>query len=237
MLPRLRQLVLAASSLAVADTLAAVLCLGEPFEDPDVAEFGLVNRVFALGDQFLEVVTPVSASAPAARFLARGSGGYMAIFEVADIAEARRRVDSLGIRRVWNIDLPDISASHLHPADCGAAIVSLDQARPAGSWRWAGPGWAARRAAGEITGARLQSPEPDAVAGRWARLLGVPLDGRTVACHREVIRVDEGAAARLSAFDLRLPDAPAAFARARAAGLTVTGNSFFIAGVEVVLAP
>ena len=35
--------------------------LGEPFDDPGVAQFGLRNAVFAIGDTFLEVVSPSSA--------------------------------------------------------------------------------------------------------------------------------------------------------------------------------
>ena len=129
--PRLRQLVIAANSLDTADTLQSVLGLGEPFPDPGVGEFGLVNAVFAIGDQFLEVVVPTAGTAPAQRFIDRGGeGGYMAIFQTDDMAALRTRVDGLSIRRVWNIDLPDISASHLHPADIGGAIVSVDEPRP-----------------------------------------------------------------------------------------------------------
>ena len=143
--PRLRQLVIAANSLDTADTLQSVLGLGEPFPDPGVSEFGLVNAVFAIGDQFLEVVVPTTDKAPARRFIDRGGeGGYMAIFQTDDMAALRTRVDGLSIRRVWNIDLPDISASHLHPADIGGAIVSVDEPRPAGSWR-AEPARAAAR--------------------------------------------------------------------------------------------
>ena len=51
---RIRQLVWACESLASADDLKRLLDLGEPFADPGVAEFGLENAVFAIGDQFLE---------------------------------------------------------------------------------------------------------------------------------------------------------------------------------------
>ena len=131
--PRLRQLVIAAETLETADQLSELLGLGPPFVDPGVQEFGLENRVYAIGDQFLEVVVPMAETAPARRFIERaGEGGYMAIFQTHDLDTLRARVDRLGIRRVWNIDLPDISASHLHPADIGGAIVSVDEARPAG---------------------------------------------------------------------------------------------------------
>src|SRR5262249_5880592 len=81
---RLRQVALPAA--AVDPTLAAlqrVLGLGEPFRDPGVTEFGLVNGVFALGDTFLEVVSPARPGTTAGRWLERrgGDAGYMAIFQ------------------------------------------------------------------------------------------------------------------------------------------------------------
>ena len=73
--PRLRQLVIAAETLETADRLGELLGLGAPFIDPGVKEFGLENRVYAIGDQFLEVVVPMTDSAPARRFIDRGDGG------------------------------------------------------------------------------------------------------------------------------------------------------------------
>ena len=52
------------------------------------------------------------------------------------------------MRVAWQIDLPDISATHLHPADMRGAIVSLDRSEPYGTWRWGGPGWTGRIGAG-----------------------------------------------------------------------------------------
>jgi hypothetical protein len=46
----------------------------------------------------------------------------MAIFQVQDLAAARRRVASLGVRVVWATDLPDIAGTHLHPRDVPGAI-------------------------------------------------------------------------------------------------------------------
>ena len=218
------------------DTLKDVFGLEAPFADPGVGEFGLVNGVFAIGDQFLEVVVPVTKTAPAARFMTRGgSGGYMAIFEVEDIAVTRARVDGLGIRRVWDIDLTDISASHLHPADLGGAIVSVDQPRPAGEWRWGGPDWRARSTLGRLTGAALTSPDPMRLMARWAGALGVGGSGHTLQMDDGDIVFREGEAERLVAFDLSLSDVPGSLERAKAAGLTVDGQSVWVAGVEIRL--
>jgi hypothetical protein len=176
---RLRQAVLAARELEpVANALQANLALGEPFHDPGVGMFGLTNSVFALGDCFLEVVSPAQPGTAAGRHLDRHGGdcGYMVIFDLEDLEGARARARELDMRVVWQVDLPDISATHLHPADTRGAIVSLDQSRPYGSWRWGGPQWTARTgtgASGQLAGITLAVDDPGAVAARWARLLGV----------------------------------------------------------------
>ncbi|MEQ9505943.1 MAG: hypothetical protein RLO80_06695 [Hyphomonas sp.] len=233
---RLRQLVIAAESLGVADTLAEVLGLGEPFLDPGVGEFGLVNRVYAIGDQFLEVVVPTALTAPAGRFLARGGdGGYMAIFQTDDLTAARARADALKIRRVWNIDLPDISASHLHPADVGAAIVSIDEARPASSWRWGGPDWQKNTVPGALTGAVITAREPDLLAARWAEALGVKAKGGVVQLNGAALEFRQGTEDRLARFMVSVPEAGAAGARAIKAGCDVVDNVVMVGGVGIVL--
>lgn len=175
---RLRQAVLVAAELEPVETaLREALGLGEPFRDPGVGAFGLVNGVFALGDCFLEVVSPVQEETAAGRYLNRhGDGGYMAIFDLEDLDGARARAQRMGIRVVWRIDLPDISGTHLHPADMRGAIVSLDQSRPYGSWRWGGPEWTGRvghGAPGRLAGITVAVADPAAVATRWAQVLGV----------------------------------------------------------------
>ena len=177
---RLRQAVLVAAELdPVAEQLRSELGLGEPFADPGVGEFGLRNAVFALGDQFLEIVSPTQDGTAAGRHLERhgGDGGYMVIFQLADLEGARRRVADLGIRVVWSIDLDDISGTHLHPADMRGAIVSLDRPDPAPAWRWGGPGWEQRAAPGELCGVTIAVGDPEAVQARWTEVLGVAPPG------------------------------------------------------------
>jgi hypothetical protein len=182
---RLRQAVLVASELEpVSSALQAALGLPEPFRDPGVAEFGLTNAVFAIGDCFLEVISPSASETAAGRYLARhgGDGGYMAIFDLEDLEGARARAAQSDIRTIWQIDLPDISGTHLHPADMRGAIVSLDRSDPYGTWRWGGPEWTQRTgkgAAGRLAGLTIAVDDPDTVAARWARVLGVPLEGET----------------------------------------------------------
>jgi hypothetical protein len=211
---RLRQVVLVTRDLdpVVAD-LRATLGLGEEFRDPDVAFFELRNAVLPVGDTFLEVVCPIAPTAAAARYLERqgGEGGYMLMVQSEDADADRRRAAEQGVRVVWSADLPDIRGTHLHPRDLGGAILSLDQASPRQSWRWAGEGWE-RRSRGDVTraivAAEIESPEPLALAQRWAAVLGrstctdgaaarVDLDGGAI----RFVPSPRGAE-RLSAFDV-----------------------------------
>lgn len=179
MLPRLRQAVLAASDLdVVAGELRGTLGLGEPYADPGVERFGLRNAVFALGDTFLEVVSPIRPGTSAGRLLERRGGdtGYMLMFQVEDLAVARERARGEGVREVFEVSLDDMAEVHLHPADTKAAIVSLSQPEPPGSWRWGGPRWEARRAPLRVTGATITVAEPVGVAPRWQRMLGAELE-------------------------------------------------------------
>lgn len=143
-----------------------------------------------IGDCFIEVVSPTQEGTAAGRYLQRrgGDGGYMVMFDVEDLSAARSRARAMGLRVVWEIDLPDISGTHLHPSDIEGAIVSIDQPTPPGSWRWAGPAWTGQAHAGppgRLLGATLAVADPAAVAERWGRLLGISPhaqdDGRSLA--------------------------------------------------------
>jgi Glyoxalase-like domain len=178
--PRLRQVALVARDCgAVADELAQAFGWAQPYHDPGVGQFGLTNAVFAVGDTFVEVVAPAQPDTTAGRYLERrgGDGGYMAIFQVPDLAAARRRIAGLGVRVVWTADLPDIAGTHLHPRDVPGAIVSIDWAAPPQSWRWAGPSWTGQAPGhlpGGVTGLTVEVADPPAAARRWAEVLGIP---------------------------------------------------------------
>jgi hypothetical protein len=184
--PRLRQVALVARDCGqVAGELRRAFGWPPPFHDPGVGQFGLTNAVFAAGDTFVEVVAPARPETTAGRYLERrgGDGGYMAIFQVPDVAAARRRVAGLGVRVVWAADRPDIAATHLHPRDVPGAIVSLDWAAPEQSWRWAGPSWTGHvpeHPPGGVTGLTIEVNDPAAAARRWAAVLGISAAPATV---------------------------------------------------------
>jgi hypothetical protein len=217
----------------VAAELRAALGLREPFRDPGVSAFGLINVVFALGDCFLEIVSPAQPDTAAGRYMQRHGGdcGYMIMFDLQDLDGARARAQQAGVRTVWQIDLPDISGTHLHPADMRGAIVSIDSSRPYGSWRWGGPQWteqAARGAPGRLAAANIAVADPSAVATRWAQVLGVEVEsGGQPAIHLEDAAVAFSAASEqrgegLSELTLELPaDVREGRERAQVGGVTL----------------
>jgi hypothetical protein len=128
------------------------------------------------------VIAPKQAGTAAGRYLERhgGDGGYMVLFDIEDLEGARERAERLGVRVVWQIDLPDISGTHMHPADMRGAIVSLDRSLPYGTWRWGGPEWLGRvgeGAPGHLAGVTIAVADPVAVAERWGAVLGIPVSG------------------------------------------------------------
>lgn len=175
---RLRQVALVARDLeTVVDELCERLGIEVCFHDPGVAHFGLHNALMTIGDQFLEVVSPVQDGTTAGRLLDKrgGDGGYMAIYEVDDLDAREAALDAAGIRIVWRGDLPDIRGRHLHPADVGGAIVSIDQPVPNGAWRWGGPDWVAHAHTSVVTGIAgvvVGATDPAAMRARW-RAAGV----------------------------------------------------------------
>jgi hypothetical protein len=177
-LPRVRQAVLAARELPpTVSALREKLGAAEPFSDPAVGYFGLRNAVFALGDTFLEVVSPMQPDTAAGRLLDRRGGdcGYMVMFQVADLAAARARAAGQQVREVFAVELEDMAEAHLHPADMRGAIVSLSSPRPVESWRWGGPHWRERSVGLQLAGVGLAVSDPGAVDERWSDVLGTPL--------------------------------------------------------------
>jgi hypothetical protein len=163
----------------VVEDFRAVMDLGEAYSDPGVGEFGLHNAVLPIGDTFLEIVSPKEPGTTAGRYLDKvgDAAGYMVILQTdEDMDSFRDRMSELGVRTVWKADYPDIRGTHLHPKDVGGAILSVDQAIPPESWRWAGPDWQQNvrtEVVERIVGAELSSEMPAGMARRWAAIVGV----------------------------------------------------------------
>jgi hypothetical protein len=243
---RIRQVAIAAPALEpVVEDLRAVLGLEVCFHDPGVEIFGLRNALLPVGDAFLEILAPIRPSTAVGRFLERrsGPGVYMVIVQTDDLAADRERLDKLGVRVVWEAALPDIATLHLHPRDVGAAIVSLDEARPADSWRWAGPVWREHIRTACVRGilrVEVEAAEPAAMAARWSQVLGrptlrsrdgtlaIPLDGSAIG----FTLAPRGQGDGVSALDLASAEdrRTGTLASARTRGLATRDEELWIGG-------
>ena len=244
---RIRQIVFADPELkAGAARLRTLLGMDPPFRDPGVAEFGLDNAVFVFGDQFIEIVSPTRSGTTAGRLIERrGSCGYMLILQTDDFERELARFERLGVRRVWAKDLPDIRATHLHPKDIGGAIVSIDQPLPTASWRWGGPDWKlqpGRAAQQRVVGVNIGAGDPQAMAARWAQVLGLGAPAAHGATQRLLLDggwVDfEPADTRgegIAGYTLAVADRDAVLARAREMGLPVACHALTLFGTRVEL--
>ena len=154
------------------------------YADPEIIYFGLDNRLYTLGDCFLEVVSPVQPNTAAGRFLDRrgGDGGYMVIVQVDNLAQEQVRLADTGIRTVFADDRGNAKAIHLHPKDVPGAIPSLDEMSPPESWLWAGDGWEQRagRHVGRILAAEIRSLDPHETGLRWAEAYGLNYSHRAM---------------------------------------------------------
>ncbi|MCP4960194.1 MAG: hypothetical protein GY925_13115 [Actinomycetia bacterium] len=228
---RLRQVALVAADLeGSVSSLCEVMSVEKCFRDPGVGQFGLDNALMAIGDTFLEVVSPFREGTTAGRYLQRraGDGGYMAIFQMADLAAARQRVDDAGLRTVWSHDSPTMSGTHLHPGDVPGAIVSLDHSEPEADWEWAGPGWrdhVRTEAVDLICGLDVQTDRPDDLAAIWAQVLGVSRQGDEISLNDDqVIRFvapDDGRPEGIRGFDVRATDRSLAGSEVETVGVRI----------------
>jgi hypothetical protein len=241
---RLRQIALVARELeGSVEELCQVLGVDVAYNDPNVAVFGLVNAVMPVGDTFLEVVSPAKEETTAGRYLERrgGNGGYMVILQTRDLAQERERIEKLGVRVVWEIDLERAKVVHLHPRDTGGCLVSFDQMSEWDDWEWAGPDWRSkirRDSTSGIVAAELQSEDPERCVERWSEVLGIdrrgfeiPLDEGTL---RFVVAADERGEG-LGGIDVAATNASAVLGRARERRLPVEGNCITICGIRVQL--
>ena len=243
---RLRQIALAATDLgATTAALCDVLGIGAPFRDPGVAVFGLENAVFAIGETFLEVVSPVRDDATAKRWIAKrgGDAGYMVIAQCDDLATLAREIERArrwGAVVVWQGEHAGARTAHFHPRALGA-IASLDAMPSWGDWVWAGPNWRERsfiQTTRGITGAEFASPDPERLASSWTALLGIKArragDALAIALPRggRISFVSGTGGDALVGVEIALADRAHFEARSRARGVLAADGAATIAGVR-----
>jgi hypothetical protein len=229
----------------VVEEIRDVLGLEVAFRDPSVASFGLENVVFPIGEQFLEVVSPIREGTAAGRYLDRrgGDGGYMVILQCDDPAERERRITALGVRKAFEQDLGGYRVLQLHPRDTGGCFLSVDfQAGGEdrkGPWHPAGPNWQAAVRTGIVCGisaVAIQSPDPGRLATRWHEILDLPIGpDSTLRLDDAAIRFEEdrnGRGEGLRGVELITVDRSRLLAAAERRGQRIADGCVAICGAE-----
>jgi glyoxalase-like protein len=250
---RLRQIALVAHQLApIAEQMRDIFGLEIGYRDPGVKVFGLENALFPVGGQFIEVVAPIQPNTAGGRYLERrkGDGGYMVITQCDDHAPRKRKVAELGIRKVLERDESNYCIMQLHPRDTGGSFLEIDfqagDQSPDGPWAPAGKDW--KRAVRTdvvraIAAAEIQSPEPDALAERWSKIVEVPVKADALG-HPSIrlenatirfVRDNDGRGEGLAGLDLVTVNRPQAIKAAELSGHRISDDLVSVCGMRMRL--
>ena len=243
---KLRQIALVAEHLGPLErAFVGIFALAPCYRDPAVAEFGLENVLFPVGDQFLEVVAPTRTGTAAGRYLERraGDGGYMVITQCDDHERRRQRVATLGVRIAHEFQAPDFRNLQLHPRDTGGSFFEIDQQLGnSDDWVPAGRDWRSCVRTQRVTAiavAEIQADDPGAVAERWSAIAELPLDLKasypTLQLANATVRFVpciDGRPEGLAALDLIATDRSAVLAAASAHGIATTADGFTLGGMR-----
>lgn len=178
---RLRQIALVAQDRdVVTQQLCTVFHLNIAHHDPALEPLGLHNSLVAVGDQFIEVVSPIRDNTTAERYRQRRGGdtGYMLIFQTNDHAKHRALVEKHDVRIVADFSSPGFRNMQLHPADTGGIFFEIDQEEDPDKWHPAGKHWrdtVDTTYVHGISGVDVACVDPEETANRWSQLLDVPV--------------------------------------------------------------
>jgi hypothetical protein len=248
---RLRQICLVAPQLEpVVGDIAAIMGLNVCYRDGNVAKYGLENALLPVDAILLEVVAPLQPGTTAGRFLDKtgGRGGYMAIFSCDDPDERARHAQSLGVRIANVIDHAPYHGVQLHPRDCRAAFIEFNHTEGSddvlGPYPPAGPDWQKsirKDVTQALTAVEMRSPDPQALAEHWGRILGMPAstsaDGEPqIALVNCTLRFARGGSDAMTGLTFRVADIAAVRDAARTRGCAISDDSFLLGGVTFHLA-
>ncbi len=245
---RLRQICLVASHLepAIPD-IAAIMGLEVCYRDGNVEKHGLVNALLPVDTILLEMVAPFRDGTAAGRFIEKngGRGGYMAIFCCDDPDTYGKRANAMGVRTVNRITHAPYLGVQLHPRDCRAAFIEFNHTDGSddvfGTYPPAGPDWQkhiCKEVTQALTGVEMQSPDPAGLAEHWGKIIGVGVSkgAAELKLPNASFRFVKGADEIMSALDFRVGNVAKVCDAATARGYKVSGNEFFIGGVNFRLA-
>jgi hypothetical protein len=248
---RLRQICLVASHLEpVVGDIAAIMGLNVCYRDGNVAKYGLENALLPVDTILLEVVAPFQPGTAAGRFLEKtgGRGGYMAIFCCDDPDGRGKHAEKIGVRIANVIGHSPYHGVQLHPRDCRAAFIEFNHTDGSddilGPYPPAGPDWQksiAKDVTLALTGVEMQSPEPQALAEHWGRIIEIPAtqnaggeaELKLPNCSFTFVK---GGSEIMSGLTFKVADIVKVRDAARAKGCAAAGDSFLLGGVTFRLA-
>ena len=247
---RLRQICLVAPQLEpVTSDISAIMGLNVCYRDGNVAKYGLENALLPVDTILLEVVAPFQPGTAAGRFIDKtaGRGGYMAIFCCDDPDERGRAASAMGVRTANVIDHAPYHGVQLHPRDCRAAFIEFNHTDGSddslGPYPPAGPDWQKsirKDVTRALVGVEMQSPEPEELAQHWGKIIGISAGKNAggepiLTLPNCSFRFVKGPSDIMSGLTFRVGDVAKVRDAAKAAGYSVSGNSFFIGGVNFQL--
>jgi hypothetical protein len=248
---RLRQICLVAPRLEpVISDIAGIMGLSVCYRDGNVAKYGLENALLPVDTILLELVAPFQPDTAAGRFLDKtgGRGGYMAIFCCDDPDERGKHANAMGVRTANVITHAPYHGVQLHPRDCRAAFIEFNHTDGSddvlGTYPPAGPDWQKsirKDVTQALTGVEMQSPEPQALAEHWGKIVGISVSkGKTgdpeLAVPNCGFRFVNGASDIMSGLTFRVGDIAKVRDAAKAKGYAVSGDEFALGGVTFRLA-
>jgi hypothetical protein len=248
---RLRQICLVAPHLEpVVSDIAGIMGLNVCYRDGNVAKYGLENALLPVDTILLEVVAPFQPGTAAGRFIDKteGRGGYMAIFCCDAPDERGRHANAMGVRTANVIDHAPYHGVQLHPRDCRAAFIEFNHTGGSddilGPYPPAGPDWQKsirKDVTQALVGVEMESADPHDLAQHWGRIIGIAVSKNAsgeaeLALPNCTFRFIKGASELMSGLTFRVGDVAKVRDAAKAKGLAVSGDSFFLGGVDFHLA-
>ena len=85
-----------------------------------------ISRLAALGPVGIELIQPTSPTSIFAKFIEqRGEGVQALSLKVPDIEEAKKEMQSMGMKQVSDYSMGRIKEAHFHPKDAFGVLIEL----------------------------------------------------------------------------------------------------------------
>jgi hypothetical protein len=167
----------------------------------------------------------------------------MAIFCCDDPDARGEHARKMGVRIANVIDHAPYHGVQLHPRDCRAAFIEFNHTDGSddilGPYPPAGPDWQtsiAKDVTQALIGVEMESPEPQALAEHWGKIIGIPVSKgksgepelKLANCNFTFIK---GPSDIMSGLTFKVADIVAVRDAARAKGCAASLDSFLLGGV------